>query len=356
MQKQNIQLDFSNQKVFIGIDVHKQNWVVTVRMHQIELKTFSMESSSEQLINHLEKNYPKAIYYSVYEAGFSGFWLDRELKGNGINNIVVNAADIPTTGREKDKKDDHKDSRKLARELENQTITGIYLPETSQEELRSLCRIRSQFAKEKARLKNRIQSYLLYYGKEFPGRSGRYWSKPLITKLRSINYSTFIAKDGMEIYLEELINLQDKLKKIENLLKESAKKLGVLGIIEKLRTIPGIGFITAITIYTEIIDITRFKKLDQLCCYIGLVPSTHSSGEKERITGLSKRQKKYLKRLLIEAAWIAIRKDPALTMSYLELLKRMGSQKAIIKIAKKLLNRIRYVWKNNKEYQVSVVG
>jgi len=65
--------------------------------------------------------------------------------------------------------------------------------------------------------------------------------------------------------------------------------------------------------------------------------------------------KKYLKNIIIEASWIAMRKDPALTISYLQLLKRMQGQKAIIKIAKKVVNRIRYVWIHNTEYQLSVV-
>jgi len=195
---------------------------------------------------------------------------------------------------------------------------------------------------------------LSYYGKEFPGKNTRYWSDKLLLKLRSINFSTSIGKDCLDIYLNQLIILQDKVKAIEKQLKTKANDLGIMYIIEKLETIPGIGFVSAIIIFTEIIDINRFKKLDQLCSYIGLVPSTRSSGEKQKILGLTLRQNKYLKNIIIEAAWTAVRKDPALTMRYLELIKRMDSQKAIIKIAKKLLNRIRYVWKNNKEYQIAV--
>ena len=58
---------------------------------------------------------------------------------------------------------------------------------------------------------------------------------------------------------------------------------------------------------------------------------------------------------MIEAAWIAIRKDPALTACFNEYIKRMSKQEAIIRIAKKLLNRIRTVLKENKEYVCSIV-
>lgn len=355
MQTQIKQSDFANQIVYVGIDVHKTKWVVTLRMGHMELKTFSMEPSVEGLVNHLKKNYPAATYYSVYEAGQSGFWIDRQLRAQGVINMVVNPADIPTTGREKDKKDDYRDSRKLARELENHTIRGIYVPTESLEALRSLCRLRSQFVGEKARLKNRIKCFLAYYGKLFPGKNTRQWSKRLLTTVGEIRYPSTISQECMGLYLEQIVLLQQKVKAIELMMKEKAEELGMLGIVEKLKTIPGIRFVSALTIYTELSDITRFQKLDQLCSYIGLVPSTSSSGEKERIHGVSVRQKKYLKNIIIEASWIAMRKDPALTISYLQLLKRMQGQKAIIKIAKKVVNRIRYVWIHNTEYQLSVV-
>lgn len=355
MKKQHNKLEFINQKLFVGIDVHKKKWVVSLRMNHMELKTFSMEPSSDQLITHLLNNYPKAKYHSVYEAGFSGYWLDRKLRANGIENIIVNPADVPTTGKEKDKKDDHKDSRKLARELENQTIKGIFVPNETLEELRSLCRIRNQFVGEKARLKNRIKCFLNNYGKEFPGKNTRYWSERLLTILRNINFTTTIAKDAFSCYLDHIELLQEKVKQIESQMRKNTEKLGVMGLVKKLETIPGIGFISAITIYTELFEIRRFRKLDHLCSYVGLVPSTHSSGEQERTKGLTNRTKKYLKNIIIEAAWMALRKDPALTMCYSALIKRMDSQKAIVKISKKLLNRIRYVWQNEKEYTFSVV-
>ena len=77
------------------------------------------------------------------------------------------------------------------------------------------------------------------------------------------------------------------------------------------------------TILTEIEDIQRFKSTDRLCSYIGIVPTTNSSGEKERVGDLTKRGNKYLKNALIESSWMAIRHDPVLTHKFVELKKRM---------------------------------
>jgi transposase len=67
-------------------------------------------------------------------------------------------------------------------------------------------------------------------------------------------------------------------------------------------------------------DINRFHRFDQLCSFIGLVPSVYSSGETEFDRGISFRHNKFLRPLLIEAAWTAVKKDPALTQSYKELI------------------------------------
>ena len=75
-------------------------------------------------------------------------------------------------------------------------------------------------------------------------------------------------------------------------------------------------------------DIKRFGKFDNLCSYTGLVPDTDSSGDSEHVTGISVRQNKYLRSMLIEAAWIAIRKDSAMTMAFGKLAQRMSKTKS----------------------------
>ena len=117
---------------------------------------------------------------------------------------------------------------------------------------------------------------------------------------------------------------------------------------------PGIGFVTAITLYTKIIDMSRFSNLDRLASFVGLSPSCSSSGDKEIITGLTSRRNRYLRHLIIEAAWVAARRDPALLKSFSELSKRMKKSNAIIRIARKLLNRIRFVWNNETRYKCFV--
>jgi transposase len=106
---------------------------------------------------------------------------------------------------------------------------------------------------------------------------------------------------------------------------------------------------------TELYDMNRFKTLDTLCSYVGLIPNTSSSGEKDTKTGMTSRRNALLRAAIIESAWTAVRKDPALMMAFNELCKHMIKTKAIIRIARKLLSRIRYVLKNQQAYVPAVI-
>jgi transposase len=109
------------------------------------------------------------------------------------------------------------------------------------------------------------------------------------------------------------------------------------------------------TILVQIGDIRRFSSLDELCNYVGLVPSMYGSGDKMQVGKLIHRGRKELKIMLIEAAWEGIRKDPALMLKFNELSRKMHKNKAIIRIARKLLSRIRFVLQSQKPYELSVV-
>ena len=88
---------------------------------------------------------------------------------------------------------------------------------------------------------------------------------------------------------------------------------------------------------------------------LGLIPGEDSSGEQERNTGISHRRNAHLRGMLIECSWVAAREDPALLMAFGKLSKRMVKNRAIVRIARKLLNRIRYVLKHQEPYKTSVV-
>ena len=351
-------LTFSNFHFFIGIDAHLKQWKVTIRNSGLELKTFSMNPSADDLYRYLTKHYPDGKFFIVYEAGFCGFWPQRRFTELGLTCIVVNPADVPSSNKEKVIKSDPVDSRKLARELENGSLKAIYVPGIYSEQLRSLMRLRFRLTQHQTRIKNRIKMLLYNYGIIIPKEhlSNSRWSGYFIHWLNSVKLSSSAGQFTLGNLLLQLHQTREHLKEVLRQLRLEAKTDNIAPVINSLISVPGIAFITALSLYTEIIDIKRFKRFDELCSFVGLVPSVYSSGETEYSRGISFRHNKFLRPILIEAAWTAVRKDPAITLRFNELIKQMPKQKAIIRIAKKLLRRIRHVWLYQDSYVKALVA
>jgi transposase len=272
MTLQNNKLDFSNQHFYIGLDVHKKTWAVTIRSMGLELKRFSTEANPKTVYEYMQKNYPNGKYFSVYESGFCGYWIHRQLENYGFKNIVVNPAEVPTSGKEKLGKLDSIDSRKLARELENKSIKGIYIPNILQQEMRSLCRLRYQQIKKQTRLKNQIKCYLNFYGHKLPENSQmQHWSRRFIEYLKTLEFGYQIGQEQLSIYIEELISARQRLVKTIKALRKYCQQHGFYNDILLMCSAPGIGFTTAVTLYTELMDIKRFSNFEKLACYVGLI-------------------------------------------------------------------------------------
>ena len=102
---------------------------------------------------------------------------------------------------------------------------------------------------------------------------------------------------------------------------------------------------------TEIDDISRFNNQREFASYLGLIPTSHSSGEKSCNGEKTFRGNKKIGPMLVESSWVIIRHDRVMAAAYGEYCKRMKPQEAIIRIARKLSSRILNVLKNGKKYE-----
>jgi transposase len=356
VMKQSKTLDFKGQNFFLGIDVSGTSWDVSIGQGHIRLKEISIDPSPKILADYMKTHYPGGTYYSVYEAGFSGFWAHRQLIDLGFHNIVTHAADVPTSDKERRHKNDRIDGNKLRRELANYSLKGIYVPSAYHEALRSLVHLRERATSHQTRLQNRIKMSLYQYGREIPPhRECPHWSRRFIKHLQQLSFEEPLARITLDQMLHELDEARHNVLSITRRLRQYARESQDRQIITNLMTVAGVGFVTAITFYAVICDMRRFPSFDHLASFVGLIPSEHSTGAETNTTGITPRRDRKLRYLLIEAAWTAIRVDPALLMVFNELRKRMDSKKAIIHIAKKLVSRMRYVWLNNKPYVFAVI-
>ena len=348
-------LDYRGTNIYIGIDVHKKNWGVCILTDQYEHKVFSQPPEPLVLVSYLRKNFPRGNYYSAYEAGFCGFWIAHELERLGINNLVVNPSDIPTTDKEKKQKNDKRDARKIAKSLRSGTLIGIYVPEQQLLEDRLLVRTRQKLLADIKRCKCRIKSHLNYFGVKIPQEYDKsYWSKSFRAWLTT-DLFTGSAQVLIQSLLEEMRQIENQKKVLEKQIIRLANGT-YKATIALLLSIPGIGLLGAITLATEIADMDRFKSQDQLHSFVGLVPNVYASGDTEKIGKITKRHNAFLRPVLIQCAWRwrAVKVDPKLGLDYINLCKRMKKNRAIVRIAKKLMNRVRFVWKHQQEYNCNL--
>jgi transposase len=335
------------------MDVHKKSWSVSIHTEQFEHKTFTQPPEVEKLTHYLQRTFPGATYHTVYEAGFSGFWLHDQLREKGINCMVVNPADVPTKDKERAGKTDRVDCRKLARGLRNGEIKGIYVPSRVKVEDRSLVRTRQSMVRKQTRCKNQIKSILFFYGITIPEES--HWSRQFINWIESISMKRASGDFALKAHLEELTHLRQIIANLNRAILSLSRTEEYRADVLLLKSVPGISTLTAMIFLTELADISRFSSLDKLASYAGLVPDIKSSGETEYSTGITFRRNAAMRGLLIESSWVAVRKDPALMMAFNKFALRMKKTQAIVHIARKLLNRIRFVLKNRQNYVPSVI-
>ena len=218
--------------------------------------------------------------------------------------------------------------------------------------------MRTQIVKDLNRCRCRLKSHLYFYGIEYPLQFENiktHWSKKFLNWIEALTMPDISGKIVIDLLLSEVRELRKLLLEANTHMRTMSKSDKYSRRAEILTSVPGVGIITAMNILTELEDINRFSNFDRFCSFVGLVPSTCSSGEKEKVRGITFRVHR-LRKMIIECAWVAIGRDPAMSKSYLDYRHRMEANKAIIRIARKMLCRIYSLLKNDQIYEPGKVS
>ena len=343
-----------NPKLYIGIDVHKKSWTFHYQTDLFDGKTITQPANPKTLVDWVSKNFPSHEVTCAYEAGFSGYSAARLFQKQNWNVLVLNAADIPRSQKQNVVKTDKIDCRNICKQLKNEAVKSITIPEEQRESFRCLFRERNNFVMGLRHIKLQIKSHLMYCGitipEEFDNAS---WSKNFIEWIKNqrCEYETGSLK--ISFLLKRYDFMYQETLTISNQLREYARK-HYKKDYNLLRSVPGIGGITAVAILAELGDLRKYQRLDDLAGIIGLVPGIYSSGETTIVKGITPRAKSLLRSYLVEASWQAVRFDPVLQEYYRSHYGK-ESNKIIIKVARKLLSRIHAVIKTNTPYQIGVI-
>jgi transposase len=336
--------DYTNKIIYLGIDVHKKSYSVTAICEGEIVKSDRLKGQPDILLNYCKRFYPDSKIISAYEAGFCGFYLHRVLVKNGIENKVVHPASIEVGSRDR-VKTDKRDSLKIAIQLSVGRLKSIYIPSMDQEYKRLITRARNTLKKKRTRAACQIKSLLNLFGL-ISWNDDQKMSAKLLQKFLLLECHPDL-KFSLKILCKEWIEITSEIREVDEYLK--TQNSGDLFNI--YMSLPGIGLTTARVLMNELGDMSQFSSEGDLFSYSGLTPSQYSSGEAKRLGHISHQGKSIFRKLLVQAAWVAIRNDESLADYHRKLADRVGSKRAIIAVARKLLGRARACIRDKILYQ-----
>jgi transposase len=277
------------------------------------------------------------------EATGSMHWFLKLMEELKIDCRVGHPAKIREAETRK-QKHDRRDGRLLLKLLAEDRFPTIWMPSTEQRDLRVLLRHRHQWVRMRTRLQNTLQSMALSNGLR---RGTSLWSQAGQQALQALPLAPYASQRRTA-----LLALYPQLQKsIEDLDKQVSKQALQRPQAHRLMTHPGVGPVTALATEVFLGDPTRFADGKTVASYIGMIPSEHSSGGRQRLGALSKQGNTLLRYLWVEAAMHAVRGDPELKRFYRRKLVQKGVGKARVAAARKLGIRLWVMLRDEIDYK-----
>ena len=326
------------RSVAIGLDVDSKasTLVVLDVMNGDILYEGHIAHDREHWLKFL-KRLPQCRIWACYETGGIGFHLCRMLIALGVDCKVVPVSKIPKAPESRQQKTDRRDALSLAQLYYHAPKSFVRIPTETEEAHRQLIRTRYQLMKDRVRTMLRIKAFLLFHHIPRPAGSKTDWSRSYRLWLKSLPCHCSELNDCLQIYIDELENL-------EKLLHRISEKIIALSRTDRYRTacdrltkqIPGVGPLTAMTFLVEIFRPEDFTTAEALASHVGLTPCEYSSGKRHRYGHITHWGPPHLRKQLVEAAWIWVRKDPQARERYQSIRAGSKGKIAIIGMARRL--------------------
>ncbi|MBM7581173.1 IS110 family RNA-guided transposase [Jeotgalibacillus terrae] len=326
-----------NTTKFIGLDVSKEKIAVAIADVGREApRYYGMIPHTAEAIRSLVKKLGQSEHLFVcYEAGPTGYPLYRLFKSIGVHCDVIAPSLIPQKPGDR-VKTDKRDAVRLAQLYRAGELTTVHVPSEEDEALRDLTRCREDAKEDELSAKHRLTKFLLRHDIRPPDGINR-WTHKYYEWLDALQFTLAASRIVFQEYYHQLKELQQRVRRLEEEIKEQAALSSQFALIKAFQALRGIALVTATSLVAEISSFKRFESPRQLMAYIGLIPSESSSGEKRYQGKITKAGNRHLRKLLIEAAW-SYRHRPAVK-GQLEK-RQQGISPAVLDISWKAQNRL----------------
>jgi len=325
----------------IGCDLHARQQTVAMldtKTGEVVKMTLTHEGDN---VREFYSSLPHPVRVGI-EATGSMHWFVDLTEELGIECRVGHPAEIRAAEPRK-QKHDRRDADLILKLLVENRFPAIWLPSKELLDLRALLRHRHQWVRMRTRIQNALQSIALANGLR---RGPSLWSQAgqhAIASLSLRPHTAYRRSELQAMYAKFEAEIEILNQRVEE---QACERPGA----RLLMTHPGVGPVTALATEVFLGDPARFADSKALASYVGMIPREYSSGERQRLGGLSKQGNPLLRFLWGEAGAHAVRRDPELKRFYRRKVVQKGLGKASVAVARKLGIRLWIMLRDQIEY------
>jgi len=325
----------------IGCDLHSRQQtfaMLDTATGEVVKKTLKHEDDN---VREFYSTLPGPVRVGI-EATGSMQWFVNLMEELGIECLVGHPAEIRAAEPGK-QKHDRRDADLVLTLLVENRFPAIWLPTKELLDLRTLLRHRHQWVRVRTRIQNALQAIALANGLRRGPALWTHEGQQEIAALPLSPHTAYRRSELREMYRKFETEIEKLNKRVEEQVCERPRA-------RLLMTHPGVGPITALATEVFLGDPSRFADSKALASYVGMIPSEHSSGGRQRLGGLSKQGNPLLRFLWGEAGIHAVRRDPELKRFYHRKLTQKGLGKSRVAVARKLGIRLWIMLRDQIEY------
>jgi transposase len=265
---------------YVGIDYHQNTLTVAVRIQGSKKihETIHLRNEDKVIRKYMKKLSKEFEIRACYEASSSGYYFQRKMQSRGYHCQIIAPCSLPKKRADR-RKNDFRDAQSLAQNYANGTLSIVHLPTEEDEAIRSLVRCRMAFKETEKRTKHQINSLLLSQGLRWSRSKWTFQHRKWLWEMKMPNE---YLQQALDEHLSHLDYLQTRIKYLDQQIEQIAESDLYAPAAKKLRAFKGIGTLSAMLLICEIIDFRRFPNPGALMAFLGLIPSEHSSGDKQR--------------------------------------------------------------------------
>ena len=289
-------------KFFVGLDVHADSIEVAVAEagRQPARCVGRIAHDVAKLLKLLKPYGDSQQVHVVYEAGPTGYGLQRALAKGGYRCQVIAPSLVPKRAGDR-VKTDRRDGLRLAELSRAGELRAVWVPDPADEAIRDVARAREDAVKARMQARQQLKAFLLRHELRYPQRTS--WTKTFYRWLATLSFQSDGAQTAFTEYWQAVTAADERVGRLSAALVRSIEDWRFEPVVKALLALRGIDHISAIGLVAEIGDLSRFAHPRQLMAYLGLVPSEHSSGDRVVRGSITKTGNTHARRLLTEAAW-----------------------------------------------------